>query len=485
MAALLWIPVDVSAQTFSYNTNCQTAYLNIFKLKINEGNQLLLKEKLSHPTNLIPYFLENYADFLTLYVSDDSQLYKKLLPKKDERLSILEKGDTKSPYYLYSQASVNLQWAFIKIKYGDYFSAVFDTRRAFNLLKSNKNKFPDFLPNDKDLALLTTLFGAIPDKYKLGAKILGLKGDIDEGLSQFETILKNPNLPFKEEATIMYTMLLLHLGEDKSGAWEMIDHQKMDLKDNLLNYFVKASVAHYVNKNDEVIRLLSTRPTSTDFLAFPYLDFMLGEAKLNRLDTDADVYFKKFLSKNKGQDYIRESYRKLAWYSLISNHPNQYQVFISKVLSNGSNSLESDKAATREAESKKIPSLTLLKARLLSDGGYFSKALSVLNEKKSSDFKGHEQLEYIYRKARILDNLELSDQAVTLYKAVIETNGKSITYFAPNACVLLGQYYEKANKNKEAGFYYTKALTYKGHEYKNSIDAKAKAGLNRIKQNEY
>jgi hypothetical protein len=123
----------------------------------------------------------------------------------------LSEGDRNSPYYLYTQASINLQWAFIKIKFEDYFSAVWDVKKAYSLLKENKEKFPQFAPNDKDLALLNTIFGAIPDKYSFGAKLLGLKGNIDEGLSDLGNLLKDPKMLFREEASIMYTMLLVTL----------------------------------------------------------------------------------------------------------------------------------------------------------------------------------------------------------------------------------------------------------------------------------
>lgn len=62
-----------------------------------------------------------------------------------------------------------------KIKFGDNLSAVFEVKKAYTLLLDNQKKYPDFKPNVKSLGLLHTIFGAVPDKYKFGAKLLGLK----------------------------------------------------------------------------------------------------------------------------------------------------------------------------------------------------------------------------------------------------------------------------------------------------------------------
>lgn len=472
---------QVIAQDFIYNSRCEDAYQAIFKLKIQEGSQILFKERQVNENNLLPYFLENYADFLAIYISDDLALYNKLSHKRNERLKILSTGNSDSPYYLYTQASIYLQWAIIKVKFGDYFSAIFDVRKAFRMLSTNQEKFPDFLPNNKDLALLNTLFGAIPDKYKFGAKVLGLKGDIEQGLSDFSTLLKNPQLPFREEATIMYTMLLLHLGKDQAGAWQMLNQLELKLGDNLLNYFIVASVAHYTGRNDKVVETLTQAPRSKEYFPFPYLNYMLGNAKLNRLDKDANIYLKRFLDEYKGMNYIKEANRKLAWHGLINKRADLYRLYMSKILQAGNNSLDEDKAATVEALKRSVPNVHILKARLLSDGGYYNKALNALSNITVNNLSYEDKLEFHYRKARILDEMGQMKSAIPLYIWTINNSKSSESYFAPNSCIKLGNYYEKTNNRSSAETYYKKAFTYKNHEYKNSIDAQAKAGLNRIK----
>lgn len=469
------------AATFRYDTACRQAYQSIFKLKLQEGRQQLAQIKIQQPDNLMADFLGNYIDFLALYISEDEALFKKLSPNKDIRLAKMQTGSAKSPYYLYTQANLHLQWAFVRIKFGEYFTAMMEVRKAHQLLQENKEKFPSFQPNDKDLALLNALFGAIPDKYRFGAKLLGMKGNIEEGLADLEKVIRNDKAEFREESMILYTMLLLHLGKDKEGAWKVIEDWKLPLGDNLLNHFIAASVSSYTGKNDKVIDLLSKRPKGAEYHPFPFLDYMLGTAKQNRLDTDADVYLQRFLAHFKGKNYIRDAHRRLAWHYLLQNQREQYQAQLQKVLLAGSTDVDADKAALAEAQKKKTPHPVLLQARLLNDGGYMAKALELMEKIDPVSLSDEDQqIEYYYRKARILDDMGSLQQAIPLYETTVKKGAASSLYYPPNACIKLGLIYEKQGNKEKAGQYYKKALSFTGHEYKNSIDAEAKAGLNRI-----
>jgi hypothetical protein len=478
--ALTIYSLSLAGQEFRYSASCQKGYEAIFKLKFQEGKDWLLKARQEDPNNLLVDYIENYVDFLALYISEDDDLFKRLSGNKDKRIIRMQGGSGSSPYFLYTQASLNLQWAFIRIKHGAYFQALLEIRKAHQLLKENKEKFPDFRPNDKDLALLNTLFGAIPDKYKGGAKLLGLKGDIGEGLQQMAALIKDPAMPFRDETLIMYTMLLLHLGKDQDGAWQMIHQLNIPLGDNLLNHFIVSTVSLYTGKNDHIIEVLNKRPTGSAYYPFPFLDYMMGIAKLNRLDQDADQYLQKFIKAYKGSNYLREAYRKLAWHHLLNNRPMQYHQCMSQLLLIGNEQLDGDKAASIEARSGQKPHLGLLKARLLSDGGYYTRALEVLESLRPTALTERDELEYYYRKARITDDMGKAKSAIPYYEATIRKGEFLPIYYAPNACIKLGRYYELSGDKEKSVYYYKKALGFSKHEYKNSIDAEAKAGLNRL-----
>lgn len=481
--SLFAIKFSASAQSFEYDANCKQAYQSIFKLKLNEGLQFIEKEKNENPKNYLVYFIENYADFLKLYINDNEKLYAATEPRVTARLEKLKKGNPKSPYYLYTQADMHLQWALCKIKFGDYLSAVFEVKRAYSMLLDNQKKFPDFLPNKKSLGLLHTIFGAVPDKYKFGAKLLGLKGSIAQGLQEINSVLQDSTFQFKEETVIMYTLLMLHLQKDETAAWNMVESANISLKDNLLNCFIVATVANNTGKNDKVISVLSQKPTGNEYYSFPFLDFLLGNAKLNKLDDDADIYIKKFIASNKGRSYQKEAYRKLAWFYLINNEPSLYKKYMQQILLIKDAPTDEDKSAQKEALQNMLPNKELLKARVLCDGSYFDNAMQVINKIQPEKLTNNrDKIEYYYRKARIYDEQNKTADAIKNYLFTIQNGEQYSYYFTANACIKIANIFEQLHKNSNAILYYKKAIALDKDEYANSIEAEAKAGLNRLGQ---
>lgn len=477
----LLFSIPLAAQNFENTSNCKLAYQNIYKLKINEGLQWVVKEKKENPTNYLIYFIENHADFLKLNINDNIQLFNEIKPKVELRLEKLKAGNINSPYYLYTQADIHLQWALCRIKFGEYIGAVFEVKKAYSMLLDNQRKFPEFKPNIKSLGLLHTLFGAVPDKYKLGVKLLGLKGSIPLGLSELNLVIKDTTFQFREESIIMYTLLLLHLQQDKTASWDIIENAEIPLGDNLLNYFVAATVAEHTARNEDLIKLLTERPTGSMYYPFPYLDFMYGYAKLNRLDDDADIYIKKFIATNKGRSYQKEAYRKLAWYYLINGEPSLYKKYMEQVLLVKDAPTDEDRSAQKEAEQAILPQRDLLKARVLFDGSYFEKALSVINTISPANLNNNkDRIEYLYRKGRIYDALHRYNDAIKFYMTTIEKGQNYQYYFTANASIKLANIFEQQHKKANAIQYYKKALSLDKDEYTNSINAEAKAGLNRL-----
>lgn len=472
------------SQSFTYTLTgeCRKAYDYIFELRFDEAQRILDAEMARQPENLMPVFLENYIDFLALFIAEEDALWAEREANKSTRLNLIRKGDKDSPYYLYTQAEIHMQWAFSRIKYGEYVKAFLEVRKAYKMLQDNAARFPGFKPNLKSLGILHTLLGAIPDKYKLGAKVLGMEGSIPQGLSELATVLEDKNFVFREEALIMYALLQLHLNKNETEAWKVISNQGLRPESNLLHCFAASSVAMYTGRNDDMIRLLENRPKGPQYFPFPYLDFYLGLAKLHRLDADADVYFKKYLEAYKGKNYIKEAYRKLAWHALIHGNKGRYNYYLQMCLLDGQAVSDEDKSALAEAKSGRTPHLGLLKARLLFDGAYYDKALVEIGRINASNLLDDwHRIEYYYRKGRIMDELGRADEARQAYEYTIEHGGHLPTFFSANACIKLGLLYERQGRKELAAEYYNKALTFRDHEYLNSIEAEARAGLNRIK----
>jgi tetratricopeptide (TPR) repeat protein len=206
---------------------------------------------------------------------------------------------------------------------------------------------------------------------------------------------------------------------------------------------------------------------------------MLGVAKLNRLDSDACYPILRFLGNFKGKNYIRSAYMHLAWYYLIQDDHKKYVLYVERIKLRGNDQVDNDREALSFAQKNTKPDVTLLKARLLFDGGYYSRAVASLDKYSPSDKDS--KTEYIYRLGRIHHNWGKTDQAISYYKETIAEGINSPRYFAANSCLQLGLIYEKSGEYQLARTYYSKVLEMDFEEYQFSISNKAEAGLNRLK----
>ncbi len=487
---VLFIFLQVTLKSFAafdFNSNCRNAYEDIVSLKFKAAKTKLDSEKKVNPGNDISVFLENYIDFFTLIIGEDQNDYTSLQKNKDLRLRQLEKGDSQSPWFLYSQAEVNLQWAFVHVKFGEYLSAVGEINKAYKLLEDNQHKHPGFLPNMKSMGLLHAIIGTVPDNYKWAVNIMGIEGTISQGVKELNIVVaqSQTNSEYNyllTESLFLLSFVELNLSKDKDNIEKLYTILKYLPGYNPLLTFAKASIAIKTSRNNDAISFLEKRPESAEEYSFYYLDLLTGEAKLNRLDMDADVYIKKYIDNFKGKSYVKTAYQKLGWFSLLVGDYDGYRKNMGLVLSKGNDIADEDKQAQKEAENGEAPNLKLLKARLLFDGGYYLQAMTMLvKDGNAKDFTTEkDQLEFTYRLGRIYHSWGKPNDAIPYYEMTIEKGAKSTYYFAANASLNLGLIYEVKKDFKKARKYFELCPSFKNKEYRNSIGQKAKAGLNRI-----
>jgi len=484
---VLWLSASLftKAQVFDFDANSRTAYNAAIALKLDESSALLTAAEKKNPDNLITVYLQNYIDFLRIYTTDTRVQYDKLKTNKDIRLSQLMAGDPGSPYYLFTQAEVNLQWAALSIKFGEYVNAIFEIRKAYKALEQNQNRFPEFKANKKSLGVLYALLGSVPDKYKWGLNLLGMEGSVQKGIGYLKEVTdygRSNDFIYQEETITFYVFLLLHLQNDAETAWTVLQQNGFPKKDNLMNVYTCAHIGIYGKHTSAALQLLLNRPTGAAFSAFPFLNYLTGLAKINQLEPDADSYFKQYIAEYKGYNHIKSSYQKIAWGYLLKGDTVNYRHFMGKVLRYGGNTLDADKQAQKEAESNRMPLTSLLRARLLFDGGYYERAAGEMNRLTENSFANtEEQTEYYYRTARIYDEWNKKDSALALYNKAIDKGKTLPRYFAANSAFETGKIYEARGDTAKAEQYYNLCLSFENHEYKNGLDQKAKAGLSRIK----
>lgn len=474
-----------AAKHYTLSDELKTAYEQITSLKLRAGRATLASAKAADPDNLLVYYIENYADFFEVLASNSETIYKARKKNEATRIAILATGNSRDPYFAQSQAGVYLQWGTLKAQMGDQLGAFSDISKAQKLLEKNVADHPHFLASRKDLAILHAAVGTIPDQLAWGARMLGgLKGTIKQGRLELEAVLeegKNTGFFFQDEAEVLYAYLLLHLANDKEKAWQVACSSVFQPRQNPLHAFVGATIASRTAHNDKAIEWLMQAPRLADAEPFPMLDYLLGEAKLRRLDVDANYYLKRFITNNKGKTFQKEALQKMAWYCLTRSNSSDYLQYMYRCRREGSASRGGDKQAYRESMQTIRPLTQLVKARLLFDGGYYQRAKQEMKaiDPKNLAEESH-RIEYYYRMGRIYHgNLE-PETAKTCYRNTIEQGKNTKYYFACNAALQMGLLYEAEMNLTQARTYYKLCLSMHPAEYEYSLHHQAKAGLNRL-----
>lgn len=472
---------------FDFNVRCRQAYDEIISLKLDNGKRLLEQEKIIHPDNLIPYFLDNYIDFFSLFFNEDPQEYVAKKNRRGERLALMQQGPSTSPYYLFTRSMIMIQWALVKVKFGEKWDAAWEIRRGYLLAKENTKKYPHFAPNQLIVGCLQTVFGTIPDGYRWLSNILGLNGSITQGMRTLRGFVEDSSAGaqwFRQEAIFYYCYLQFYIENKPEEVFDFIQRRHLDVKNNLLYTFMAVNLSLNNQRAAYGLKVMAERNQSPDYFRFPYLDFEYGILKLYHQEKDAPVYLEKFLNNFKGKFYVKEALSRLSWAYYLQGNTEKAQYYRNLIHSRGNAETDGDKQALKEASTGKWPDPALLKARLLSDGGYFQEALEILQSKSVTDFTGlADKLEYAYRLARIYDEIGEDSKAIPFYETTIKGGAGRPEYFAARAALQLGNIYERQGNKAKAIEYYRRCLNMEEHEYKNSLDQRAKAGIQRLSGN--
>ena len=469
---------------FNFNSNCIDAYNAILSLRMADASALIQKERQLNPQNHVTVLLDNYVDYFSLLASDNKLEYDKLKDRKASRLSLLEDdNDHNSPYYLFSQAEICLQWGLLKGRYGDYMSSAFDIKKANSLLHDNAEKFPDFLPDQKSLGLINVIFGSIPPNLKGISRFMGMKGDAQAGIKQLEALrtqLPKTKYSFYNDEVIFFLCYIdIDLLRNKNNYARLINFLSGMGSNSLLRIYLQGYVAAKTAHNEEAINFLQNAPAGAPYATLPAINYILGNAKLNRMDTDACIYLQRYLRDYKGQNYIKDTYLKLAYYYLLQNDQEKYNYYIKLVRTNGYATDQKDKQALKEANDAR-PDLDLLRARFYFDGGYFDKALAQLKNKKLNGLKLRDKIELSYRLGRIYERTNKPNDALVNYQEAVNVGKSTSYYYSANAALIMGHIYEQRGDHKKAVSYYQQAIDMKNHEYQTDIDNEAREGLKRV-----
>lgn len=479
--------MPANSQHYDYNKRCQRAHQLLLERELAKASDLLQKEETKQSDNLIPEYLYHYRDFLRLYMYGDDQLYEKVDDRVGERIDQLKKGPESSPYHDFTIAEVNLIWSLLQVRKGDYFAAGMDLYQAYNSYESTTEKFPEFLPAQRMLVAIKGMVGTLPSSYQWIMKRFGIRGGLQQALDQYPGIIKElrqkPGLKaFHRESLIIYSYMQLHLMDAPEKAWQTIQEATKDHKQNPLSALLRANMALNMQKAETTLSVLDR--FKTEKAPIPYLNYLIGSALLYDLQPRSRHFLDAYIQNFQGGTYVKDSYLKMGWSGLLKGDIKYYEKCRKKLKSEGSTVRSVDEQALEEANHYDKSNRYLLKARLAYDGGYFQKALEVLQSHTKptiGDDPDLESLEYYYRLGRIHQALDHDRQALETYAELRHlAPGKRKHYYLPAAVLQSGLIYEELGHNQKAKTAFQKMLNFDGYPYEKALSQKAKAGLKRL-----
>jgi len=332
------------------------------------------------------------------------------------------------------------------------------------------------------------MIGLVPDKYGWMLKLISMKGSVEQGKMEIYKVLDNSagNSPYAylhNEALFYLGFIELNLSPDRKATDKLLTYLNRTDNNNLLMDFLKIDIHIRYGQNDKALKQLNALPQSAGYFPFYYLHYLKGECYLKKLETDsATTYYRYFLFHFKGLNYVKDAWRKRAWAALMQNNKEVYRQLMDSVKVYGVAEVGADKEALKEAGSGIVPNTNLLSARLLFDGGYYSRAKTILDTMNIKHLSGEQQTERVYRYARIAHRQNNIPVAKKKYRQTIVMGSFFPRYFAANAALKLGQIYETEDSLTLAEKFYKKCLSLNFDEYRNSIRGKAKEALSRIQQ---
>jgi len=483
---------SVSGQSyFDYNNDIGQAYNYILQLKMDSAQHILDQLKVNTPDNLASYHVENYIDFFTVFLGEQEQDFKDFEKRKDARLNIIKQEEVDSPFWRLSQAEIALQYALVRSKFGEYLRAGWDVNRANKLLKKNQSVYPDFKLNYKSLSVIHSLMGSLKGiRRSLVQLFTSMDGDYAQGIREIEDLYQAPisdQYIFTQEIIAIRALISIHVEKNPELAYNIINQEDIKAVKSPTLDFVRYSVSkNYDQSTEQTDEMLEIAISHGGNLSFDYLRLLLGTEYLQQGDAQAEKHLMYFIDNFRGRHYIKEAYQKMAWYELVMNDDEAaYKHWMAKLIQVGHTSIGEDQQAHRDAASGLIPHKDLLQARLYYDGGRYSAALHLLGKVDLVDLSVENQIEYRYRKARVLQGLFRYTEAIEQYKQVVSVGSSSDRYFACSAALQLGIICSIQGEYDKANVFFMRCLSINPKEHKESLHQKAKSWQLRIKGRQY
>lgn len=462
---------------WKFDPELQKAYQLIINLQPEKANEILVK---SRSNELHKLYLQSLNETVNILITEDHQGFIQIDQRFKERLKYLE-SLPQNAETIFLQAEITLQRGFCYLNLNQELNAVFAIRRAYQLATESLKKYPGFAPIKKTTGVINVMVGSVPEKYQWFVSLLGMKGSVVTGQKQL-TELRNSKSSLSLEATMLFFTVKGFLNQEFAEAAEGINLCLKDQPNNKLLLFIGVNMLIKDGRSEEALALIHDIDENTGGLPMHYIDYLHGEILLQKGEYAKSIqFYSRFIKNFPSQSFKKDSYYKISLCYWLLDDTRSAKANLEKAKITGSDKAEPDRYAAKQLEDINFPNKKLLKVRFSTDGGYYKEANAVLSSITPKELTTpKDQTEYYYRKARLAHRTGEIVAAKLFYQQSMDMTRNNPWYFGANSALQMG-YIAKDQKNyDDARKYFQMALNYPKHEYKNSIDSKARMELQRL-----
>ncbi|MBX2898664.1 MAG: tetratricopeptide repeat protein [Cyclobacteriaceae bacterium] len=459
---------------WKFDADLNKAYELVLSLQPAKASEILSAYK---GNTLHKLYIETLNETIQVLITDDNALFTKFDDRFKQRLKYLE-SQTATAETIFLQAELYLQRGFCYFNLGQEFNAIVAIRKANQLAAECQKKFPDFIPIKKTAGVIQIMVGAVPEKYQWFMNMLGLKGSVTTG-QLYLTELRTSGSSLKTEATALYFTVKGFLNQQFAEAAAGILQCLQEQPNNRLFLFVAINMLVKDAHSEDALELIDRVDADPDGLPLHLIDYLRGEILLQKGEYNASISaFKQFIQNYPSVSFKKDAHYKIALNYWLLNDAKHAQSYFDKAKVTGTAKAEPDRNAAAQLETGALPNKKLTKVRFGIDGGYFKEAARVLHSITLADLTTpKEQTEYYYRKARLAHRTGELAAAKIFYQQSIDMTQLNPWYFGANSALQLGYIAKEQKDFAAAKKYFELALSFPKHEYKHSIDSKARSEL--------
>ncbi len=475
LTSILFFVQSANAQSEADKNN-QIAYSHFLNFQLDSCQYSIA----GGSTNPWSFYQEIMVISTRLFIEDDTDQYKAKKHIESDLLEKLKVLNFSEDYTNFLRSEIKLQWALIKLKYGDEFTSFWSLKQAYNIAKENVEKNPKFLPSYKTLGLLHVLYSATPDKYDWILALFGIEGNTNLGLAELRKV-NNSQSPYAIESGMILALLNTYILNSPQEGVEIISDIHSENEYLLIDYAYALILMKNAQSEKALTIIEAAEGYYTQPFVLPQLYYLKGEILLQKnLLNEAIVNYNLFLSHQKGENLIKDAYYKIGICKLMQELSDEANKYFAVSKKNGWSKNEADKNAQKMLETSNFSTSELYQLRYAIDGGFYDRAKLIIDKIDTSKLNDHNKCEYYYRSARLHHKIHNMDIAINYYIKTIEMQKQNNWYFAPNSALQLGLIYISENKNELAKKYLKLSNEFSNYPYQNSIRQKVKVALKEL-----